>query len=88
MSALPPLDPTAPRIFLDTSVNYSGLMSQRGASHALLLLAELGLLRPVTCNYVMEELHNSLQHKAPEILPLFEIAKQKNPLGIHSGSAG
>jgi predicted nucleic acid-binding protein len=68
---LPPLDPTAPRIFLDSSVLISGIMSQRGASYALLLLAELGLIRVIVCPYIRKETERNLALKVPEILPLY-----------------
>ena len=69
---LPPPDPTAPRIFIDSSVLMSGILSQRGASYAVLVLAELGLLRLILCPYVQKEVERNLNLKTPEILPLYQ----------------
>lgn len=51
------IDTNAPRIFLDSSVIISGSASRKGASHAVLVLCEIGLLRPVVCPYVTDEAH-------------------------------
>jgi predicted nucleic acid-binding protein len=66
-----PSDPTAPRFFIDASVIIAGVGSRVGASHAILALAELGLLRPVVCPYVMDEADRNIQRKTPEALPRF-----------------
>lgn len=64
-------DPRMPRIFLDASVILSGLMSDRGASHALLILAEIGLIRPVVCEYIFTEVERNVANKVPKFLPTF-----------------
>lgn len=46
-------------------------MSQRGASYALLLLAELGFVRLIICPYIRKETERNLTAKVPEILPLY-----------------
>ena len=61
-----PVDPTAPRVFLDASVIIAGVGSRVGASHAILALAELGLLRPVVCPYVLDETARNIERKTPE----------------------
>lgn len=66
-----PVDPTAPRIFIDTSVIIAGVGSRVGASHAIMALAELGLLRPVVCPYVMDEAERNIQRKTPEAVPRY-----------------
>jgi len=67
----PLIDPTSPRVFIDSSVLISGMISKRGASYALLLLAELGLVRFITCPYIQKETERNLGAKVPEILPLY-----------------
>lgn len=71
MAASFPVDPTAPRIFVDTSVIIAGVGSRMGASHAIMALAELGLLCPVVCPYVMDEAERNIQRKTPEALPRY-----------------
>lgn len=66
-----PIDPSAPRVFLDASVLIAGSGSRVGASHAILALAELGLLRPVVCPYVIDEVERNIKHKTPEALPRY-----------------
>jgi predicted nucleic acid-binding protein len=66
-----PIDPTAPRIFIDASVIIAGSGSRVGASHAILALAELGLLRPVVCPYVVDEAERNIARKTPEALPRY-----------------
>ncbi|MDX1992344.1 MAG: PIN domain-containing protein [bacterium] len=61
-----------PRILLDTSVIFAGLKSNSGASYALLILCELGLLRPVTSPYLVAEIERILGQKAPSALLAFE----------------
>jgi predicted nucleic acid-binding protein len=68
----PKVDPTAPRLFLDASVIISGLISSRGGSHAILVLAELGFFRPVVCPYILTETERNLNKKVPELLPSFQ----------------
>jgi predicted nucleic acid-binding protein len=56
-----------PRIFVDTSTIYAGLGSRTGASNALLIIGEIGLLRIVTCPYVIDEVERNITLKAPEL---------------------
>jgi predicted nucleic acid-binding protein len=74
-----PIDPTAPRIFVDTSVIIAGVGSRVGASHAIMALAELGLLRPVVCPYVMDEAERNIQRKTPEALPRYREVQANIP---------
>lgn len=66
-----PLLATAPRIFLDTSVIYAGIGSRTGASHAVLVLAEIGMLQLIACPYVLDEVERNLRAKAPDALPRY-----------------
>lgn len=72
MVILPPPDPNAPSVFLDTSVIISGILSRQGASHAILTLCELGLLRLVVCPYILDEATNNLSVYLPEIAARFQ----------------
>jgi len=66
-----PPEPKTPRLFLDSSVIIAGLASRTGASHAILALAELGLIRPVACPYILTEVERNLAKKVPEFLPAY-----------------
>ena len=60
------------RVCLDSDVVIAGLFSTSGASHALLVLGELGLLAVVVPEAAVEEVTRNLQAKLPEALPLFD----------------
>ena len=60
-----------PRICLDSDVVIAGLFSTEGASHALLVLAEMGLLAVVLPNAGVQEVERNLRAKLPDALPLF-----------------
>lgn len=62
---------TIPRIFLDTSVIYAGLGSRTGASHAVLVMAEIGMLQAIACPYILDEVERNLTAKAPDALPRY-----------------
>ena len=66
-----PHEPKIPRLFLDSSVIIAGLASRTGASHAILALAELGLVRLVGCPYILTEVERNLAEKVPEFLPAY-----------------
>jgi predicted nucleic acid-binding protein len=59
-------------VCLDADVVIAGLFSRAGASHAILVLGEVGLLRIVLPAAVVEETRRNLQRKLPEALPSFE----------------
>lgn len=71
MASSPP-----PRIFFDSSVLFAAAASATGASRALVILAELGLLRPIVCPQVFAEVERNLQAKAPAALPYFQRLRQ------------
>lgn len=66
-----PPEPKTPRLFLDSSVIIAGLASRTGASHAILALAELGLIRLVGYPYILTEVERNLAEKVPEFLPAY-----------------
>ena len=59
-------------VCLDADVVIAGLFSRAGASHAVLVLDEIGLLRIVLPTAAVEETRRNLQQKLPEALPAFE----------------
>jgi predicted nucleic acid-binding protein len=60
------------RVCLDSDVVIAGLFSRTGASHAILVLGEVGLLRLVVPAEAVDEVRRNLQEKLPEALPHFE----------------
>lgn len=68
---MPTLPPETPRIFLDSSVLVAGAASFTGASRAILILAELGLLKLVVCPYILKETERNLAKKLSEALPYY-----------------
>jgi len=63
-------DPIA--VCLDADVVIAGLFSTSGASHAILVLGEVGLLRIVLPAAAIEEVRRNLRQKLPEALRAFE----------------
>ena len=61
----------APRVCLDSDVVIAGHFSSKGASHALLMLAEMGLISVVLPSAGVAEVERNLTEKLPEALPLF-----------------
>lgn len=58
------------KIFLDTSVLFSAVLSQTGGSRKLFHLAEAGLLRLIVGPTVLREADEAVRRKAPASLPL------------------
>ena len=59
-------------VCLDADVLIAGLLSRTGASHAILVLGEIGLLHLVLPEAAVEEVRRNLSAKLPEAVPLFE----------------
>jgi predicted nucleic acid-binding protein len=59
-------------VSIDSDVLIAGLLSKTGASHAILVLGELGLLRLILPEGAVGEVRRNLAAKLPEALPLFE----------------
>jgi predicted nucleic acid-binding protein len=68
---------------VDADVLIAGLLSRAGASHAILVLGELGLLRLVVPEAAVDEVRRNLAAKLPETAPLFEEFLRAVPLQIH-----
>ena len=60
-----------PRIFLDSSVLFSAVASATGGSRALIVLAELRMVRLVVSQLVFVEVERNLHRKAPMLLADF-----------------
>lgn len=69
-------------VFIDSSAIFSGVFSSQGASRALLLLAEAGLIQILVSEQVIEETENALARKAPSTLPYYRQAIRKTGLRI------
>jgi predicted nucleic acid-binding protein len=79
----PPEKTEPPSVCVDADVLIAGLLSRTGASHAILVLGELGLLRLVLPEAVVAEVRRNLTTKLPEAAPLFEEFLRAAPLQIH-----
>ena len=70
-------------ICVDADVLIAGLLSRTGASHAILVLGEVGLLRIVLPEAAVEEVRRNLAEKLPEAAPLFEEFLRAVSVEIH-----
>ena len=70
-------------VCVDADVLIAGLLSRMGASHAILVLGELGLLRLVLPEAAVAEVRLNLAAKLPEAAPLFEEFLRAVPLQLH-----
>jgi predicted nucleic acid-binding protein len=59
------------RVFIDADVLFAGSASTTGASHVVLLMAELGLVEGLISAQVMNEVERNLTDKLPAALPAF-----------------
>jgi len=74
-------------VCVDADVLIAGLLSRTGASHAILVLGELGLLRLVIPETAVVEVRRNLAAKLPEAAPLFEEFLRSVPLQIQRPTA-
>ncbi len=70
-------------VCVDADVLIAGLLSRTGASHAILVLGELGLLRLVLPEVAVAEVRRNLAAKLSEAAPLFEEFLRAVPVQIH-----
>jgi predicted nucleic acid-binding protein len=61
-------------LFFDSSALFAGIASTTGAAHALLALAEAGLITLTVSEQVIAETERSLARKAPVALPAYRQA--------------
>jgi predicted nucleic acid-binding protein len=60
---------TSPELFFDSSALFAGIVSASGASRALLLLAEAGLVAITVSEQVVAETERAVARKIPRALP-------------------
>jgi predicted nucleic acid-binding protein len=61
---------TAPLpVYLDADVLFAGVSSAKGASYALLLLSELGIIAAYTAQQTVREAERNLLNKVPAAVP-------------------
>ncbi|MCY0878664.1 MAG: PIN domain-containing protein [Firmicutes bacterium] len=60
------------RVFFDADVIIAGSASPNGVSHALLQVAELGLIEGWTTPQVVDEVRRNLRQKLPHAVAVFE----------------
>lgn len=63
-----------PKVFVDSSVIFSALFSDTGASAAILKLASQKEIILLTSNYIKVEVRRTLSKKAAWLLPTYEAA--------------
>ena len=71
-------------VCVDADVLIAGLLSRTGASHAILVLGEVGLLRLRLPEVAVAEVRRNLAGKLPEAAPLFEEFLRAVAVQIHS----
>jgi predicted nucleic acid-binding protein len=69
-------------LFLDSSALFAGVASTTGAAHALLALAEAGLITLTVSEQVIAETERSLARKVPAALPAYRQALRSLGLRI------
>jgi len=74
-------------VCVDADVLIAGLLSRTGASHAILVLGELGLLRLVLPKAALAEVRRNLAAKLPEAGLLFEEFLRAVPVQIRRPTA-
>jgi predicted nucleic acid-binding protein len=68
------------KIFLDSSVVIAACGSRNGASHAVIVMAEIGLFKAVISEQVVIECDRNINKKLPAALPILkQILKIINP---------
>ncbi|MDJ0754822.1 MAG: PIN domain-containing protein [Ardenticatenaceae bacterium] len=70
------------RIFVDANVLIAGAASKKGASRAILMLAEIGLVELVVSRQILDEVERNLRKKLPQSLPVFAEVLAAIPLQI------
>lgn len=60
-----------PTVFADANILIAGSASRRGASRAVLNLAESGMIKLVVTRQVLDEAERNMRKKLPRALPFF-----------------
>jgi predicted nucleic acid-binding protein len=71
-----------PDLFFDSSALFAGVVSASGASRALLLLAEAGLVSSTVSEQVVAETERAVARKIPRALPNYREALRATGLRI------
>ena len=74
-------------VCVDSDVLIAGLISRRGASHAILILGEVGLFTLIVPQAAVDEVRRNLRRLLPDALPLFEQFLTCPAVRICAGSA-
>lgn len=74
----------SPELFFDSSALFAGIVSASGASRALLLLAEAGLVAITVSEQVVAETERAVARKIPRALPDFRETIRATGLRIVS----
>jgi len=69
---VPPARTEILRVCVDSDALIAGLMSRKGASHAMLVLGEIGLFTLVVPRAAIDEVRRNLDRLLPAAVPLFE----------------
>lgn len=72
------------RIFADTNVLIAGADSRSGASRAVLMMAEIGLIQLVVSHQVLNEAERNIRKKLPRALPNFAEQMAYLNLEVHA----
>lgn len=68
------------RIFLDSSVLIAACASSNGASHAIIVMAEIGLFQVLISEQIIQECDRNLNKKLPTVVSIFkQILTAINP---------
>jgi predicted nucleic acid-binding protein len=57
-------------VFADANILIAAAASRTGASHAILSLAEMGMIKLIVSRQVLDEAERNLRHKLPDGLPI------------------
>jgi len=70
------------KVFLDSSVLFSAVFSDKGYARDLFELAEWGDIELVISEYVLEEVRRNLKNKASGVLDLLEVFIESIPIKV------
>jgi len=73
---------TGANLFLDSSALFAGVVSSRGAAHALLVLAEAGVISITISEQVVVETEQAVARKIPQALPYYRESLRRAGLRI------
>jgi predicted nucleic acid-binding protein len=74
------------KVFLDTSVIFAAVLSEKGGARKVFLLGEAGVLQLIVGRNVLRECEDVIRRKVPESLPRLAYLMELGGLEIVSGS--